>query len=49
MLAQSEERSRVGAGGLVPDTQQVVVRTTRQIPAVTRPLQATDLLSVSQV
>lgn len=37
----------MAAGTLVPDTQKIVIRTTCQITAVDRPLQATDLLSVS--
>jgi len=49
MLVQCEQRSRVCAGHLVPDTQQVVIGPTGQIAAIARPLQTTDLLCVGKI
>jgi len=37
----------MATGALIPDTQKVVIGTTCQITAIGRPLQATNLLSVS--
>ena len=34
MLTESEERRAITAGGLVPDAQKVVIRTTCEITAV---------------